>query len=157
APPTIVFAMCQGPAALSVLRRWEASGVRIINTPAAIANTHRARMLAAFERHGIVHPTSVLLHNDGGDEMQPWVDAGALLQRGAVHATEPDDVVHVDGSAAARNALAAMHRRGIATALVQRHVAGDVIKFYAVRGSFFTCVAPRGAEPPSHDRQRTMN
>ena len=35
-----------------------------------------------------------------------------------------------------------MRRRGIATALVQRHVAGDVIKFYAVRGRFFACFAP---------------
>jgi len=156
-PPTIVFAMCQGPAALRVLRRWEASGVRVINTPAAIANTHRERMLAAFERHGVAHPTSVLLRTDGGDELPPWVDAGAWLKRGDVHATEPDDVVRIDGRAAARGALAAMHGRGIATALVQQHVAGDVIKFYAVRGSFFTCVAPRGAEPPAHDQQRAMN
>ena len=46
-------------------------------------------------------------------------------------------------------------RRGIASALVQRHVDGDVLKFYAVRGRFFaafrrrrTCRARRGARTP---------
>jgi hypothetical protein len=41
-----------------------------------------------------------------------------------------------------------MHRRGIATALAQHHIAGDVVKFYAVRGRFFTaCMAPEAARP----------
>jgi hypothetical protein len=158
APPTTVFAMCQGPAALATLRRWEAAGVRIVNRPAAIANTHRARMLAAFERHGIAHPTSRLLRTDADDELPAWVDGGAWLKRGDVHATQPDDVVRVDGRAAAHAALAAMRRRGIATALLQQHVAGEVIKFYAVRGCFFACFAPsRSAAALSHSARRAMN
>jgi hypothetical protein len=35
-----------------------------------------------------------------------------------------------------------MHRRGIAAALVQRHVDGDVFKFYAVCGRFFAAFPP---------------
>jgi hypothetical protein len=143
-PAPVVFAMCQGPAALDTLQRWEAAGVRVINSSTAIANTHRARMLAAFERQGIAHPPSRLVRTDGSAPLPEWIDAGAWLKRGDVHATQPEDVVRVDGGAAARAALTAMHRRGIATALVQRHVDGEVFKFYAVRESFFACFAPPG-------------
>src|SRR5262249_8467337 len=155
-PAPIVFAMCQGPAALDTLRGWEASGVRVINSARAIANTHRRRMLAAFERDAIAHPPSQLLDTRAPTALPEWIDGGAWIKRGDVHATEADDVVRVDGAAAARTALAAMQRRGIATALVQRHVAGDVFKFYAVRGSFFACFAPAAAPPLADAHEPAM-
>jgi hypothetical protein len=144
-PPTAVFAMCQGPAALATLRRWEAAGVRVINSVAGIENTHRRRMLAAFERAGVRHPESRLVATREPGELPAWIDAGAWIKRGDVHATEPDDVVQVRDSAAARAALAAMQRRGIGSALVQRHVDGAVFKFYAVRGTFFAAFPADGA------------
>lgn len=137
AAPTVVFAMCQGPAALAAMRRWEAAGVRIINSVAGVENAHRRRMLAAFARHGVPHPESVVLATDAAAPLPDWVEAGGWLKRGDVHATEPDDVVRVADRAAARAALAAFARRGIASACLQRHVAGTVVKFYAVRGGAF--------------------
>jgi glutathione synthase/RimK-type ligase-like ATP-grasp enzyme len=134
--------MCQGPAALDTLRGWEAAGVRVINSTVGIANTHRARMLAAFERHQIAQPTGRLLRTEDTTALPEWIGAGAWLKRGDVHATEPNDVVRVDGRSAALDALAAMRQRGIGTALVQRHVDGEVFKFYAVRGRFFASFAP---------------
>jgi len=157
APAPVVFAMCQGPAALTTLQGWEAAGTRVINSTQAIANTHRARMIAAFEHHRVAQPPSRLLRSDGSDALPDWIDAGAWLKRGDVHATEPDDVVRVDGRAAARAALAAMQRRGIGAALVQRHVEGDVFKFYAVRGRFFACFAQHDLAPPlAADAERAM-
>jgi len=148
APAAVIFAMCQGPAALDALRRWEAAGTRVINSTDGIINTHRTRMIAAFEHHRVTQPPSRLIQTDGSDSLPEWIDAGAWLKRGDVHATEPDDVVFVDGQAAARTALAAMHRRRITAALVQRHIDGDVFKFYAVRGRFFAAFPPRdGCEP----------
>jgi hypothetical protein len=137
APPTVGFAMCQGPAALAAMRRWQATGVRLINSVAGIENAHRRRMLAAFRRHGVPHPESIVLATSDGEALPAWVDAGAWLKRGDVHATEADDVVRVADRGAARHALAGFARRGIATACLQRHVAGDVLKFYAVRGGGF--------------------
>ncbi|MGH7788019.1 MAG: hypothetical protein ACRERC_14195 [Candidatus Binatia bacterium] len=146
-PSGIVFAMCQGPAALATLQKWEAAGVRVVNSVAGILNTHRRRMLAAFERAGIAHPPSRLLATDAPHELPEWVDAGAWLKRGDVHATEPDDVVRVADRADARVALAAMRARGITQALAQRHVDGAVIKFYAVRGHFFAAFPPPECTP----------
>jgi hypothetical protein len=156
APARLVFAMCQGPAALDMLRRWEAAGVRVINSSAGIANTHRRRMLAAFERDRIAHPSSRLLRTDLSDALPEWIDGGGWLKRGDVHATAPDDVVRVDGGAAARAALTAMRRRGIASALAQQHVAGDVFKFYAVRGAFFAAFPPENAPALSAAQEAAM-
>jgi hypothetical protein len=160
APASVIFAMCQGPAALSALRRWEAAGARVINSTRGIANTHRQRMVAAFERDGVAQPPSRLVRTDGSNPLPDWSDAGVWLKRGDVHATEPDDVVFVDRRAAALPALAAMQRRGIAAALVQRHIEGDVFKFYAVRGRFFACFAapelPERLSAASEDAMRGL-
>src|SRR5262249_26059157 len=128
APPTVVFAMCQGPAALDTMRRWEASGVRVINCAAAIEGTHRRRMLAAFARARVPHPESRLVDPAVAAILPAWIDASAWIKRGDVHATEPDDVVRVDDRDAARAVLAAFRRRGIGSALLQRHVEGEVFK-----------------------------
>jgi hypothetical protein len=118
--------------------------VRVINRVAAIENTHRRRMLAAFERHGVPHPESCLVRAGAAGTLPEWVDAGAWVKRGDVHATEPDDVVRVGDRGAGRRALAAFAARGIESALVQRHVEGEVVKFYAVRGAFFAAFPPAG-------------
>jgi hypothetical protein len=144
-PDTTAFVMCQGPGALRTLRDWQRSGVRVVNSPEAIENCHRSRMFPAFERHGILHPPGMLVATDQPAALAGWVDGGAWLKRGDVHATEPDDVVQVQDRAAARAALDRMQERGIESALVQRHVDGDVIKFYAVTGLFFACFPSAGA------------
>jgi glutathione synthase/RimK-type ligase-like ATP-grasp enzyme len=161
AASTLVFAMCQGPAALAALRAWEAAGVRVVNRAAAIANTQRRAMLAAFERCAIAHPPSRVVRTDAPAELPDWIGTGgAWIKRGDVHATEAGDVVHVDDAVAARAALAALHRRDIAGALVQRHVAGDVFKFYAVRGRYFACFPPPDAvaalSTVEHERMRAL-
>ena len=58
------------------------------------------------------------------------------MKRGDVHATESDDVVFVHEAEAAANAVNRFRQRGIARAVLQRHIAGDVIKFYAVGDDF---------------------
>lgn len=144
APGTVVFAMCQGPRALGMLQRWEAEGVRVVNSSAAIWNCRRTRMLAALDRHQVRHPPSVTVSAEPEARLPGWLGAGAWIKRGDVHATAPGDVVLVRDRAAAREVLGAFRRRGIAGAVVQRHVSGDVFKFYAVRGGFFRCFAASG-------------
>jgi hypothetical protein len=68
-----------------------------------------------------------------------WVAAGAWIKRGDFHATQPGDVVFVREEGRAREVLSDFRARGIARALVQRHVDGVVVKFYAVRQGFFAC------------------
>lgn len=157
AAPTVVFAMCQGPAALATMRAWEARGVRVVNTVAGVENAHRRRMLAAFARRAVPHPQSAVLDTTAGAALPDWVDDGAWLKRGDVHATDPDDVVRVADRAAARAALAAFARRGIAAACLQRHVEGAVVKFYAVRGgAFFAHFGDAALDAPAVARMQAL-
>ncbi len=142
---TVVFAMCQGERALTNLERWQARGLRIVNTPQGIRNCQRQRTVAAFEGSHIAFPETLLVDTDGA--APAMAACGAWIKRGDVHATEPDDVVYVDDTVAAQRTLQRFRSRGIARAVVQRHVPGTVVKFYAVLGRFFSCTSAGGAPP----------
>jgi hypothetical protein len=135
-PETIVFTMCQGPAALETIRSWEAAGIRVINSAASIENCHRHRMLPALDLMSVDCPPGVIIPTNGPVILPKWVVEGAWLKRGDVHATQAGDVVFVREEKAARDALGDFSERGIRRALVQQHIEGTVIKFYAVRNGF---------------------
>lgn len=151
---TLVLAMCQGPAALTALRAWQRAGVRVVNTPDAIENCHRTRMLPALRRDGVPHPESVLVATDAPGVLPAWAADGAWLKRGDVHATCADDVALVREPNGLAKALEAFRRRGITTAALQRHVDGEVIKFYAVRGTFFAAFRNGGTLLSVEDGER---
>jgi hypothetical protein len=148
---TAVFTMCQGPEALERLTVWRARGVRVVNSPQAILNCQRHRTVALLNGAGVPFPDSMLVQTDAHGSLPAWVCSGAWVKRGDVHATEAGDVVRVDSVEAAGTALRAFHARGIRHAVVQRHVPGTVLKFYAVLGSFFHCVPPSGGPLPPAD------
>jgi hypothetical protein len=140
---TIVFTMCQGPRALARLQEWQARGVRIINSPEGILNCQRHRTVAALAGSGVPFPETVLLDLHERHPLPEWIARdGAWVKRGDVHATESDDVVRVDHAATAAAALDRMRARGIPRAVIQRHLQGTVLKFYAVRERYFHCVLP---------------
>jgi hypothetical protein len=147
-PPqgALIFAMCQGARAVERLYAWEQRGWRIINRPSGILNCQRHRTVPALLAAGVAFPQSLLLDTSAVIDLPTWTrHGGAWLKRGDVHATESADVVRVDDAPAFRAALHDFRQRGIRTAVVQRHVPGRVLKFYAVLGRYFHCV------PPPHD------
>jgi GNAT superfamily N-acetyltransferase len=132
-PGTMVFTMAQGSSALATLRRWEEGGIAVVNSVESVLHCHRHRMIDRFRRARVAAPESVVLFTDHADELPGWIEeSGAWLKRGDVHATEADDVAFVDGRVAAIDALRRFRGRGIGQAVLQRHVEGVVIKFYAV-------------------------
>jgi glutathione synthase/RimK-type ligase-like ATP-grasp enzyme len=127
-PPSILL-MCERLGILRQLRRWEANGVCLVNTPSAVLNTYRHHMVPLFERHAIPFPRSTVVPTHG------TADRGACpvwVKRADVHNTQEGDVVFAVTAAAVREALDRLARRGIRGAVLQEHIAGDVIKFYGV-------------------------
>jgi hypothetical protein len=132
----LVFSMCQGPAALEHLAKWERTGIRVINSPTAARNTYRDRLPALLQRAGVPFPHTVVV--DTGAKLNGEIPRNGhlWLKRGDVHASVAADVQQ-RGSAEIADAVGEFHARGIPVAAVQAHCAGDEIKFYGVGGEFF--------------------
>jgi len=129
--PPFLFVMCERPPIVARLLDWEKRGARIVNRPAGIRNTDRERTIALFQKHGVPFPASALVETaaePSGFRGPCWI------KRGDVHATHEGDVAFADSAAVLSQRLALLASRGIATAVVQDHVAGDLIKFYGVSG-----------------------
>ena len=131
AVPPYLFVMCERVPIVERLSAWERRGARIVNPPSSIRNTDRERTIALFEKHRVAYPKSALVDTASGRVAFPGL---CWLKRGDVHATEAGDVCFNVDAAALDASLARFASRGIAKAVVQDHVPGDLIKFYGVAG-----------------------
>jgi hypothetical protein len=134
-PPAFLFVMCERLEILARLERWQQLGVCQINSGSAIRNTYRDRMLSLFERNRVPFPASVLVPTAlpvPRERAFREAPTGCWVKRGDVHSTQPGDVVFAPDPESLARALAAMAGRGIERAVLQEHIAGDLIKFYGV-------------------------
>ena len=127
--PPFIFLMCERLEILRQLREWETRGVSQVNTPLAVLNTYRERMVALFEEAGVEFPHSRIVLTAAAEA--EWTGP-AWLKRADVHNTQDGDVVFADTERAFREALGRLARRGIPRAVIQEHVEGDLVKFYGV-------------------------
>ena len=128
-PPDGVFFMCERMEALTTLLAWQERGVRLVNSPLAVLNTYRERMIAQLREANVAFVPSRLVATGGADvaaRLPVWV------KRADVHNTQDGDVVFAKTPDAVTAALAGLAARGIEKAVLQPHVAGDLIKFYGV-------------------------
>jgi glutathione synthase/RimK-type ligase-like ATP-grasp enzyme len=125
--PRFVFLMCERVEVLERLRALEVSGVPHVNTPRAVHNTYRDRMIAVLdEANAPFIPSRVVATSETPEASAVWV------KRGDVHNTQEGDVVFASTAAAVETALRGLAQRGIARAVLQPHVEGDLIKFYGI-------------------------
>lgn len=134
-PPAFLFVMCERLGILATLKRWQEQGVCQVNSASAIHNTYRDRMLLLFERNRVPFPASVLVPTAlpvPGEKAFREAPTGCWVKRGDVHSTQAGDVVFAPDPESLARALTAMAGRGIERAVLQEHLAGDLIKFYGV-------------------------
>jgi hypothetical protein len=134
----LVFSMCQGPAALDLLSRWEREGARIINSPGAALNTYRYRLPGLMNAAEVPYPQTRIIATHMPVQPPVDIDGGVWLKRGDLHASVSADVQWIDSAARLDEGLADFRTRGITRAVVQAHCPGDEVKFYGLAdGSFF--------------------
>jgi glutathione synthase/RimK-type ligase-like ATP-grasp enzyme len=135
----LIFSMAQGPEAIERLLEIEKKGSFIINSPRAVKNCYRINMVRLLPDNGIPFPKSIEvkinseldINLNGFDPHKFWV------KRGDVHAVHREDVTLVYSKEENTSVMKEFYRRGIKTVIIQEHLEGDVIKFYAVRDSGF--------------------
>jgi hypothetical protein len=129
-PCANIFVMCERGALLDRLKAAEKAGSIIVNSPDAIRNTYRHRMVELFARHHVSAPASHIVATNAS---KPRPAACVWVKRYDFHATQPDDVMYTASQDGWHEALHRFARRGIPFIVAQEHVAGDLVKFYGVR------------------------
>ncbi|HED07311.1 MAG TPA: hypothetical protein ENI57_04255 [Ignavibacteria bacterium] len=135
----LIFSMVQGPEAIEKLLEIENDGAFVINSPKSVINCYRTNMVTLLPKNGIPFPRSIIIKIPCENETKlPTFNSSKFwVKRGDVHAIHREDVTLVYSEAERNNVIKEFCRRGIKKAILQEHLEGDVIKFYAVKNSGF--------------------
>ncbi len=128
-PNAMIFAMCERGEVLDRLHSACRFGAIVVNSPDAIRNTYRHRMVELFAQNHVPAPVS---HIVATNAVKLPAATKAWIKRYDFHATQSDDVMYVASDAGLRQALERFAGRGIPFVVAQEHVEGDLIKFYGV-------------------------
>ncbi len=135
----IIINMCREQRSIGLLQRLESDGALVINSGYGIENCTRERMTRILLGSNIPYPESLIVNTDEGIKTslvkarftQCWI------KRGDFHAMHKEDVSYVRHPEEAQEVLQEYFLRGIKRAVINRHLPGDLIKFYGVQGTPF--------------------
>jgi len=145
--PAIILSMAQSEPALTLLENWQHKGSRVINTALSVRNCFRKPLIDLLQTASLPLPYSQIGELDRTPEIADFNLYDAYwIKRGDVHAMQSGDVVKVTSFEEIRACQEHYRRHHIKEILVQAHVNGMVIKFYAVAGDcFFQAFSDSGA------------
>lgn len=121
------------------LQTLEKEGKQVINSAYGIENCFRKNMTLKLLDGGIPYPQSIVVSTsaDISGIFAQMGGKGVWLKRGDFHAIHKEDVTFVATAQEAQQILNEYALRCIKEAVVSEHLAGDLVKFYAVRGTDF--------------------
>jgi glutathione synthase/RimK-type ligase-like ATP-grasp enzyme len=133
----IVFSMAQGPLGSNTLLKIEQRGTFFINSPRAVMSCYRINMVKRLPEAGIPFPKSVVVATDSdvNGKDAGFTSSKLWIKRGDVHAVHKEDVTLANTDEEELTLLKEFHQRDIKEAILQEHLDGDTVKFYAVRES----------------------
>ncbi len=135
----IIVDMCREHRSMVLLQHLEDAGALVINSGYGIENCTRERMTRILLGSNIPYPDSLIVDTDEvvKDRMVAAKMDRAWIKRGDFHAMHKEDVSYVRHPEEAQEVLQEYFLRGIKRAVINRHLVGDLIKFYGVRDTPF--------------------
>ena len=135
----IIVNMCREQRSIAKLQELEDAGHLVINSGYGIENCTRERMTRILVGCGVPYPESLIVNTDEGirDQLVKAKMSQCWIKRGDFHAMHKEDVSYVRHPEEAQEVLQEYFLRGITRAVINRHLEGDLIKFYGVRDSSF--------------------
>lgn len=135
----IIVDMCREHRSMVLLQQLEDAGALVINSGYGIENCTRERMTRILLGSNIPYPDSLVVDTDEvvKDRMVAAKMDRAWIKRGDFHAMHKEDVSYVRHPEEAQEVLQEYFLRGIKRAVINRHLVGDLIKFYGVRDTPF--------------------
>lgn len=130
----IILNMCRERRSIEKLEALEESGKLVINSGFGIENCTRERMTRILLGNNIPYPDSLIV-NTNEDVRQELVEKGytnVWVKRGDFHAMHKEDVSYCRHPQETQEVLHEYYYRGIKRAVINKHLPGDLIKFYGV-------------------------
>lgn len=155
----LVFSMAQGPEGNRSLMTSIRNGGHIINSPESVMNCYRVNLVRQLLVNNIPFPKSEVVATGSEEDITllSFASHKRWVKRGDVHAVHKEDVALVYSEQEELNVLREFSRRGIEYAIVQEHIVGDTVKFYAVRETeFFHWYCLNGLLHTPFSRQRLI-
>lgn len=135
----VVMAMCREDESIVKLKKLEDEGRIVINSGYGIENCMRERMTRLLVGNGVPYPESLIV--DTNENVQKAMLEGGYdkvwIKRGDSHSKHKEDVSYCRHSEEAQEMLHEYFYRGINRAVINKHLQGDLIKFYGIVGSEF--------------------
>ena len=135
----VVLNMCREQASIAKLQSLEDKGVIVINSGYGIENCTREKMTRLLMGHGIPYPDSLIVNTNEsvGRELVEAGFSSCWIKRGDFHAMHKEDVSYCRHIEEAQDMLQEYCLRGIRRAVINRHLEGDLVKFYGISGQPF--------------------
>lgn len=135
----VVLNMCREQESIKKLISLEERGRLVINSGYGIENCTRERMTRMLLGNGIPYPESLIVNTneDVRGELEQAGFGACWIKRGDFHAMHKEDVSYCRHIQEAQEVLHEYFYRGIGRAVINRHLVGDLIKFYGVSGQPF--------------------
>lgn len=135
----VILNMCREQESIKRLQDMEDDGCIVVNSGYGIENCTRERMTRNLMGHNIPYPDSVIVNTDEAvvNQLRKAGINNCWIKRGDFHAMHKEDVSYVRHAEEAQEVLQEYFYRGIKRAVINRHLVGDLIKFYGIHNSPF--------------------
>lgn len=135
----VIVDMCREQRSIRRLQELEDEGRLVINSGYGIENCTRERMTRILLGSNIPYPDSIIVDTNEGvrDRLAKEGFEQCWIKRGDFHAMHKEDVSYVRHPEEAQEVLQEYFLRGISRAVINRHLVGDLIKFYGVQDTPF--------------------
>lgn len=135
----VILNMCREQKSILKLQELERQGSLVINSGFGIENCTRERMTRMLLGNNIPYPDSIIVDtNENVQSKLKEADLSAVwIKRGDFHAMHKEDVSYCRHPEEAQEVLHEYFYRGIRRAVINRHLVGDLVKFYGVQGQPF--------------------
>lgn len=133
----IILNMCREQKSIAFLQKLEDEGRFIINSGYGIENCTRERMTRILLGSNIPYPESLIVNTNEvvKTALKKSNFSSCWIKRGDFHAMHKEDVSYCRHVEEAQEVLQEYFFRGIKRAVINKHLVGDLIKFYGVYGT----------------------
>mgnify|MGYP000968184405 CR=1 FL=1 len=138
-PYQYIFSMARDLGTIKRLQKREREGAIVVNSGTGIRNCTRAQMTHLLMDNNIAHPDSIIIDvNEDPTEGLANIGAQAYwIKRGDCHAIHREDVAYARNLEEVKSIMREFELRGIPNAVINEHLAGDLVKFYGIADTDF--------------------